>query len=183
MAAGTDNWGGALPLLGESTIEQTTAATDILTINGAASQAGDFLVMTDSDDNEEFVVAATGVLQKFKVRVQTKTTDYTCLESDSGSFFTNYGATVDTTFTLPATADMVAGEFFVFMSAVNAIEFKVAGGTADTLVAFNDAAADSVAFSTSGEYIGGWIMAVCDGSRWHVSALLGSDAQTMTVAT
>ena len=168
---------------GEFNITQLTAATDLVTLSGAASQTGDFLVGRDSSNNERFVVDKSGVIEKFKVRVQTKTADYTCVETDSGSFFTNIGATEDVTFTLPATADMVAGEFYVFMSAVDAVEFKVAGGTADKMVTFNDATADSIAFSTSGEYIGGWVMAVCDGSRWYTSCLLANDAQTPTIAT
>jgi hypothetical protein len=61
MAEGTKTFHGlAVPLLGESEIQQQTAATDILSITGAASQSGDFLVLQDSSGNERFVVNAKG---------------------------------------------------------------------------------------------------------------------------
>lgn len=62
--------GLALPLKGESVIEQETAATDILTIEGAASQAGDFLVLRDSDASEKAVVTKDG-----NVSMRNLTTD------------------------------------------------------------------------------------------------------------
>ena len=52
--------GLAVPLLGESVIEQQTAATDILSITGATSQTGDFVVLQDVSGNELFVVGAKG---------------------------------------------------------------------------------------------------------------------------
>lgn len=59
MTEGTSTFNGlGVPLLGESEIAQQTAATDILTITGASSQAGDFLVMQDASGNELFVVTA-----------------------------------------------------------------------------------------------------------------------------
>lgn len=52
--------GLAVPLFGESTIEQQTAASDILTITGATSQAGDFFVCENSSGTEKFVVDKDG---------------------------------------------------------------------------------------------------------------------------
>lgn len=61
MAVGTRTYEGmAVPLKGESKITQETAATDILTIEGAASQAGDFLVCRTSAAAEKFVVDKDG---------------------------------------------------------------------------------------------------------------------------
>jgi hypothetical protein len=53
---------GCVPLEGESTIKQLTAATDILTITGAASQSGDFLVFESSDGTERFSITSAGIL-------------------------------------------------------------------------------------------------------------------------
>ncbi len=50
----------AVPIDGESTITQRTAATDILTIQGVASQTGDFLVLRDSSEVEKTYVRADG---------------------------------------------------------------------------------------------------------------------------
>lgn len=61
MAAGTTTYDGlAVPIYGESTITQQTAATDILTIKGANGQAGDFLNLIDSTATERFVVEDGG---------------------------------------------------------------------------------------------------------------------------
>ena len=61
MTAGNKTFLGlAVPLFGEATIEQQTAATDILTVKVATSQTGDYLVCADVDGDETFVVSSTG---------------------------------------------------------------------------------------------------------------------------
>ena len=61
MATGTSTWKGlAVPLNGESNIEQITAADDILTITGASSQTGDFIVFENSSGTEVFYVDVSG---------------------------------------------------------------------------------------------------------------------------
>lgn len=56
MAEGSITYEGlAVPLYGESEIQQQTAATDILTLTGASSITGDYLVMQDSSGNEDIV--------------------------------------------------------------------------------------------------------------------------------
>ena len=54
--------GLAVPLNGESQITQITAATDILTITGASSQSGDFIVCENSTGAELFYVDSTGAI-------------------------------------------------------------------------------------------------------------------------
>ena len=61
MTTGTGTWEGlGLCKLGEYEQIQQTAATDIATITGAASQSGDFVVLRDSDEKELFVVEDGG---------------------------------------------------------------------------------------------------------------------------
>lgn len=61
MTEGTKTFMGlGVPLLGESEIIQQTAATDILTVTGAGSQSGDFIVCQISDGTEKFVVDVSG---------------------------------------------------------------------------------------------------------------------------
>lgn len=61
MTVGTCTYMGlALPVKGEAELAQTTAATDILTITGAGSQSGDFLVCRISDGTEKFAVDVSG---------------------------------------------------------------------------------------------------------------------------
>lgn len=61
MATGTKTFmGKAVPLTGESNIVAETAANDILTITGAGSHTGDFLVCENSSGTELFVVDVNG---------------------------------------------------------------------------------------------------------------------------
>jgi hypothetical protein len=63
MAKGTSSYMGlAVGLSGEHEVTQTTAATDILTITGATSQTGDFLVCQNSTGGENLVVSSSGLV-------------------------------------------------------------------------------------------------------------------------
>lgn len=109
-----------------------------------------------------------------------KTADYTVLEADNGTLFTTRGAAGAVNFTLPATAKK--GLHYGFFSAADQ-NMTVTSGTADTVTCFNDLTADSVAFSTSSEKIGGMFEVFGDGTGWLVKPSLGQDSQTITVAT
>ncbi len=112
-------------------------------------------------------------------KVVAKTASYTLTEADCGTVFTNRGASGAVTFTLPAvaTSNGLWYEFFVVAGQDVTID-----GPADTLVVFNDAAADSVAFSTTSEKIGGAVTAICDGTSWLIMEHI-HDAQTSVIAT
>jgi hypothetical protein len=61
MPEGTTTYDGlAVPLSGESEIVATTAANDILTLTGATSHTGDFLVCQNSTGTELAVVDVSG---------------------------------------------------------------------------------------------------------------------------
>ena len=63
MTAGDKTYGGlGVPLNGEFEIKQTTLGTDIMTISGATSQTGDFIVCRAIDGTEKFVVDKDGVV-------------------------------------------------------------------------------------------------------------------------
>jgi len=79
-------------------------------------------------------------------KVVAKTADYTVLAKDSGTIYTTEGATAAVNFTLPAASD--GPWIFDFYSAED-VAMTVTAETADTLVCFNDVAADSIAFSTA----------------------------------
>lgn len=115
----------------------------------------------------------------FLRRVVAKTAAYTCTVGDCGTIFTNRGDGDAITFTLPAAADS-AGVWYEFI-AVADYAMTIAG-TAGELVTFNDAAANSVAYSTGSEIIGGALRAVCDGTSWLIF-LMTNETQTPTVAT
>lgn len=117
-------------------------------------------------------------------RVVAKTASYTVTLDDAGTLFTNRGAGGAVTFTLPAAARAAGIEYmFVAVAGQNLI---VSDGGVDSLVAFNDAAADSVAYQTASEIIGGGFHVISDGTSWLVLPHIwdnGTAVSTVTIAT
>lgn len=91
-----------------------------------------------------------------------KAAAYTCLAEDSGRVFT---ASAAVTFTLPAVTLTGWHAYFV-NTADNTITIASAEG--DNMVADGDAAADSIAFSTTSHKIGGWCHVVSNGTKWLI---------------
>ena len=114
----------------------------------------------------------------FKVNVVTKVADYTVKASESGTFFTNRGATAAVNFTLPAFA---SGLNYLFYAAAD-VAVTVTSGTADLMIVDDDVAADSLALSTGSEIMGGAIQVVSDGTKWMAMTYL-EESQTAVVAT
>lgn len=113
--------------------------------------------------------------------ISAKTGDYTVTVSDLGKIFTTRGAAGAVTFTLPAVSSSIpTGVSTLFYNVAD--QDMIVAGTAGELVTFNDAAANSVAFSTSAEQIGGCLEAVCDGTSWLI-IIHGEETATSTVAT
>lgn len=113
--------------------------------------------------------------------VIAKTGDYTVLAEDGGAIFTTRGAGGAVNFTLPATTSLPVGWSCRFFNAAGQ-NMLVTAGTADTMSTFNDLTADSVAFQTSSELIGGAFEVVWDGTGWLVF-IMAEETQTVTVAT
>jgi hypothetical protein len=113
--------------------------------------------------------------------VVAKTADYTVLEADNGTIFTNQGAAGAVNFTLPTIAKGLRYRFFVEANQ----NLTITSVVADTLVVFNDAAADSIAYSTASEKIGGGleVIANADATKWLVWVYLGAETQTPVIAT
>lgn len=110
----------------------------------------------------------------------SKTAAYTVVAADNFTLFDNIGATGAVTFTLPALAN---GYLFGFLVQADQ-NVTVASAAGDDMVAFNDASADSVAFSTSGEKIGGLFAVYTNpaANKWIVENR-SAGANTVTVAT
>jgi hypothetical protein len=111
-----------------------------------------------------------------------KTADYTIdpAVDPSGTVFTNRGAAGAVVFTLPAARAALAGFVYTFKVHANQ-NVTVASNPVDTLVTLNDAAADSLAASTTNEKIGAEIRAFCDGTSWFASGV--AVGHTYTIAT
>lgn len=169
-------------------------ATEFITLGAQGSNPGvdTALQLTDSEGNVYklrattdvgFEVLRNGVRTVPLERVVAKTGNYTVLASDHGTIFTTEGAGGTVNFTLPATASLPTGWSVTFLSAA-AGAMTVTAGTADTMVTFNDLAADSIAFSTTAEIIGGAVKIVkLTGSLVGAFVMLGAETQTPTIAT
>lgn len=111
------------------------------------------------------------------VTVAAKTSAYSLIAQDSGSIFTNRGATGSVTFTLPASADN--NGMYAYFYAIADFAIVVATATADTLVVptddtgtgDGDLAAKSFTYATSNEITGAGCMCFCDGTGWCVMML------------
>jgi hypothetical protein len=106
-----------------------------------------------------------------------KTADYTLTEADRDVLWTNEGDDGAIEFTLPTTAKKDLAYYFYVVANQN---LTVTAGTADTIIALNNAAADGVAFSTTNQKIGGSFAVIGDGAKWKVFNL-SAGANTVTV--
>lgn len=112
-------------------------------------------------------------------RFQTKTANYSVVASDNGSNFDNLGAAGEVDFTLPPIAN---GYYFGFR-ALAAQTLKVISNEGGNIVALNNAAANSLAFSTGGQIIGGGFKFYTNaaGTKWLVDND-SAGTNTVTVA-
>lgn len=118
----------------------------------------------------------------FSFPVVAKTADYTVDETDFGKIFTNRGAAGTVIFTTPAPSAAYRGCWFRVQGVANQT-ITITAGTQDTLVVFNDAAADTWSLATSGAIIGSGALVVCDGTGWLVIPHAGAtDAATPLLA-
>lgn len=111
-----------------------------------------------------------------KLRIQTKTADYTVLPSDSGTWFVTYGDGGAIIYTLPTVP--TKGLFFWFFQSVSQ-DITINSAAADGIITFNDLDADGVA-STSNQ-AGSLFIVFADGNIWN--AALISIGHSLTVTT
>lgn len=134
------------------------------------------------------VAQAKHIVGKLKVKgpsqitqVRTRTVadaTYTVVAIDYGTtiFFTYAGGV---TVTLPATIPLPGTEVRCVNANSNTTSISVATDSAGTLVTFNDATADSVAFA-SGQRIGSVVRCISNGTNWMAVNENGACAMTVT---
>ena len=107
-----------------------------------------------------------------------KTANYTIVSGDNGKLFTNLGAAGTVIFTLPALA---VGPFKFGFLVVADFTVQISSAEGANIVAFNNASANSLAFSTGGAKIGGHLefFSNADGTKWYVKV---RSTNTITVA-
>jgi hypothetical protein len=108
-------------------------------------------------------------------------------EEHNGAWITNGSlASGALTITLPTPSAVFKGCWGWASHVVGTGHMTIGCATSDSIVAFNDATADSVALSTAADKIGGSFMFACDGSKWVVMPMNYADGvlvQTLTIAT
>jgi hypothetical protein len=112
---------------------------------------------------------------------EVKTASYQVTKEDNGTIFLTTGATAAVVFTLPPISD---GPFWFLFVNVADVDMTITAKVADTLATYNDLAADSIAFSTSSEKIGGAVEVICDGTTLiGLPRFADGRYQTATIAT
>ena len=117
-------------------------------------------------------------LMAYKVPTVTKAASYTCKVSESGTHFI---ASASATFTLPAVTNTGCEYWFASSSLTAAV--TIAGPAVDTLIVFNDLAADTIAADQVNMMTGFILHAICTGTKWLVTAEVGNILQVLTIAT
>jgi hypothetical protein len=112
--------------------------------------------------------------------MEAKTASFTATALDSGKIFMIVGATATVTVTLPA---INTGPFAFTILHGSDVDLVVASAAVDTIITYNDLAADSISFATSSEKIGGAVDVYCDGTSLFVLARIASSYQNVTVTT
>jgi hypothetical protein len=115
--------------------------------------------------------------------VDAKTADHTITEAENNTLFTNRGAGGAVILTLPATPKKGL-RYGAYVAADQSLTFTAA--SAGQMIAFNDAAANSVGYATGGDKLGGFIEVIGDGTSWLVLPVNfadGVNVQTLTIAT
>ena len=145
----------------------------LLLDQAARSQMGNNFIFDDA-------LAFGGNVNPWPLVINETALTRTVAVAENNSIFTNLGAVGTVTFTLP-TIDR--GLRYRFYNSTLAEDLVVVSALANTMIAFNDIAASSVALSTISQRAGSGfeIIANHDESLWMVFGLLGDGAVTVTV--
>jgi hypothetical protein len=137
---------------------------DIILYGNAAGGADQ--VKWDASASKLSLVGAAEVeLGRHVNVIMWKGTSYTVLAADTGKIISTTSANAAVVYTLPVKA---SGLNYKFFNVANQnMTIQLASGSVNEVVAYNDAAADSIAFSTSGRKIGAAVELICDGKVWY----------------
>jgi hypothetical protein len=146
---------------------------------GIVGNAEEYNIRSQMSPAFQFPDDPLGFLTGTSKAILTLNATATLSAAHVGSHIIVRGAVAPVVLTLPATP--LKGMRFRVTNA-SAQNLTIVAGTPDTLVAYNDLTADSIALSTANELIGGSFEIVGDGTGWVVLPNLW-EAQNVTVAT
>lgn len=102
----------------------------------------------------------------YKLPIKVKTASYTVLLEESGTCFMTTGAAGAVTFTLPKASEATGAIYFFVVGADNNMIVTCPSGEMDSMVVFNDIAADSAAYQTTSKKAGNGLTLISDGTGW-----------------
>jgi len=162
-------------------ISDATQKSFDIKVYGNAANGADYVLFDAGASEMSFVGAYSLALSVTTMALITnKTADYVVTAADTGTIFTNAGDGDDIEYTLPALA---AGLHYWFTQDTDN-ELKVTSPEGNNIVAYNDATASSVAYTTASEQIGALLYFFCDGTVWRYLAQAGGTGaeHTITIA-
>ncbi len=127
---------------------------------------------------DDSVIGTYGNALPAPIRQVTKTADYTVVASDNGTLFDNTGALGAVIITLPT----LTPNFSCGILVTAGQNFTVSSAAGNDIIAFNDATASTVGFTTGGALIGGYLWFTCNpaGTFWQYQNQ-SSGANTISV--
>lgn len=164
-------------------------ATEFVILGAQGRNAGmDSALVLWNGSNQEYKLKANSTSGRLELSKQgftvagigsevptDKAADYTVLAVDGGKFFV---ATAAANFTLPAIANVYDGWKVRFFNAADANMAVTA--PAGKLIVFNNVAATSITFSTSGEKAGVGVEIIYDATLTKYLAVVSLPAETVT---
>jgi len=162
-----------LPEADDSTLN-VGDGTNSFDVNVYGATSADYL----NWDASQSSLIPTGDAQ-IECKVAADSDGGTLAVTDLCKIWTTRGASGAVTFTLPAAATAGAGKWVEFYNVAD--QNMIIAGQDEELVVFNDLTADSIAFQTTSEKIGGGVRCVCDGTSW-ICVPLATETQTVTIA-
>jgi hypothetical protein len=99
-----------------------------------------------------------------------------------GVWFTNRGASGAVVLTLPPVTGLPVGFGGRLTIVADQTVTIASNGSLDNIIGFNDAAADSIAFSTAAEKLGNTVEWCWDGTSWLLAVSLAAETATPTYA-
>jgi hypothetical protein len=121
-----------------------------------------------------------GLAQDQWLAPTAKTASYYIKKDDCGALFTNKGAAGAVTFYLPPIAEISAGWSVRFFVAAG--QNLIVTAPSGKLIAFNNAAATSIAFQQASELIGNSLEIIYDGALYMAIVNMASEAVTITIS-
>lgn len=169
-------------------IRGESSSVDVLTIQGHSSQAGDLLCVgtyhahSTSDANEKFTISEDGTVHsKLKpiVALDSGSTAYTVLSSNSGKAHIVPGYSSAAKITLPDHSDGLNYEFFIRAVTAGGLTF-VPASSPGTIVYGSALIGNSIVAATAADLVGGAKFSLLsDGTNWFMSY---ADAGTTAAA-